>query len=118
MEEGQEGNNQAQSSLTFPLSYSLLLPCTFFSHSPSFPLRVSSVSSLPGYTGPQGDLLLAPVPQHRAPLLLLSQLPSTPPSPPLMLLPLLPTPAAAAFPRQLSPGGEDGEAIQSRAVHQ
>lgn len=78
MEEGQEGNNQAQSSLAIPPSRSLPLPCTFFSLSLFFfflspfsltlvsSRSVSSVSSLPGYTGPQGDLLLARVPQHRA----------------------------------------------------
>lgn len=52
------------------LSLPRVLSHVLFSFSPvlSFPhscLSVSSVSSLPGYTGPQGDLLLAAVPQHR-----------------------------------------------------
>ncbi len=48
--------------LPFPLSFFLFLP---YPRSLSLPsLSVSSVSSLPGYTGPQGDLLLAQVPQH------------------------------------------------------
>lgn len=67
-------------------------------------LSVSSVTSLPGYTGPQGDLLLARVPQHRplsssfthhfaSPQLLLLFFSPTPPFPLL-----LPSPA-------ISPGG-------------
>lgn len=71
MEVGQEGNNQAQSSLTIPPPCSL--PCTFslsLFFSLSYSCFVSLVSlcplsSLPGYTGPQGDLLLAEVPQQR-----------------------------------------------------
>lgn len=56
-------------------------------------VSVSSGTSLPGYTGPQGDLVLDRVPQHRDP----------PPSP------LPPSPSLPSH----SPWGEDGEAIQS-----
>lgn len=71
MEEGQEGNNRAQSFLAIPPSSSFFL---FLLSS----LSVSSVTSLPGYTGPQGDLLFGSVPQHRAP----------PPPPPIPSLEL------------------------------
>lgn len=114
MEEGQEGNNQAQSSLAIPPSRSL--PCTFFSLSTSFfslflPysrfLSLSSISSLPGYTGPQGDLLLAEVPQHRALSSFTHRFPPTPPPPPLLLSsPPPPFPPLSSFPLQLSPGGK------------
>lgn len=71
-----------------PMYFFLLFPLLFFfplSSLPSFPLTpvslsVSSVSSLPGYTGPQGDLLLARVPQHRALSSFTHRFPSTPPS--------------------------------------
>lgn len=76
-------------------------------------LSVSSVSSLPGYTGPQGDLLLARVPQHRAlssPLLSSPTapplLPSTPPFTPIATPHLPPLHSALLLPSPaLSPGG-------------
>lgn len=48
------------------------------SHRSPLPLPVPAVTSLPGYTGPQGDLILARVPQCRS----LSS-PSSPLTPPL-----------------------------------
>lgn len=60
---------------------------------PLFLSPVSAVTSLPGYTGPQGDLILARVPRCRS----LSS-PSSPPTPPLpffppcRISPLLPSP--------------------------
>lgn len=107
MEEGQEGNNQAQSS-----SVAIPPAPSFFSLplvSPS--LCVSSGTSLPGYTGPQGDLVLDQVPQHRD----LSSPPSPIPSSQLLLLLFFfssCTPPPPLLP-QHSPWGEDGEAIQS-----
>lgn len=68
-------------------------------------LSVSSVTSLPGYTGPQGDLLLDRVPQHRA----LSSPPSpiaSPPTPPPLFFSCPPPPFPLLLPAPaLSPGG-------------
>lgn len=81
----------------------LYLPLVLFS---PFPLPVSAVTSLQGYTGPQGDLILAQVPQCRS----LSSL-SSAPAPPLLFSPavshpsfssclLLPSPARSLGARQ------------------
>lgn len=83
-----------------PSPPSRYLPLVVFFPSP-FPLPVSAVTSLPGYTGPQGDLILARVPQCRS----LSSL-SSAATPPLLFSPavshpsfspclLLPSPACS-----------------------
>lgn len=85
------------------LLFSPFRPFFFFSPYSCFPpLSISSVSSLPGYTGPQGDLLLAQVPQHRA---LSSSSPTTPPQCLLLLL-LLPNPPHPPSFSSTLPGGK------------
>lgn len=113
---GTGGEQSGPVLLAIPPSRSLALPCTFFCLSLLFfslflpssrflslpSLSVSSVSSLPGYTGPQGDLFLARVPQHRA----LSSPPSPTASPQLLLLVLLLSPLLSLrSPPALSRGG-------------
>lgn len=68
----------------------LYLPLT----TPPLPPPVSAVTSLPGYTGPQGDLILAWVPQCRS----LSS-PSAPPAPPRLYLTPPPPSFSGTFPR-------------------
>lgn len=70
-----------------PSPPSRYLPLVVFFPSP-FPLPVSAVTSLPGYTGPQGDLILARVPQCRS----LSSL-SSAPTPPLLFSPAVSHPS-------------------------
>lgn len=94
-------------SLSFsPMYFFSLLFFLFLSYSRFLSLPSLSVSSLPGYTGPQGDLLLARVPQHRA----LSSAPSPIASPQLLFLLLLlrlhpPPPPPPSFSSTL-PGGK------------
>lgn len=96
------------------LSHVLVSPfAPLFSLSPRtlvFPLSISSVSSLPGYTGPQGDLLLAQVPQHRA----LSSFSSPTTSPQLLIFcscppssPLLPYPAPSLGKKTVRPSSPE-----------